>query len=104
MDIDPERVMRSPFTVGAAGSLVALKFAPGATWSERVFNVLAGSVCAGFVGPALTDWLNVASPGMTAGVHFGVGMFGLSLAAAAMQGIKETRLGEILTGWLSRKG
>lgn len=104
MDFDPERIVRSPFAVGAAGSFVALRFAPGVSWWERLSNVIAGSLCAGFGGPALTEWLHITSAGMTAGVHFGVGMFGLSLAAAILQGIRETKLGEIATGWLQRKG
>lgn len=29
LDIDPERVLRNHFTIGAIGSLVALRFAPG---------------------------------------------------------------------------
>ena len=36
MDFDPDRIVRSPFTVGAIGALItAVKFTPGATWRER---------------------------------------------------------------------
>jgi len=104
MDIDPDRVIRSPFAAGALGSLVALRFAPGASWAERAFNVVTGSLCAGFLGPAVADWLHVTSPNMTAGMNFGVGMFGLSLAAAITQGIKDTKFAEILGGWLRKGG
>ena len=104
MDFDPERLARSPFFVGAAGSFVALRFAPGVSWWERLSNVVAGSLCAGFAAPALIEWLHITSAGMTAGVSFGVGMFGLSLAAAILQGIRETKLAEIATGWLQRRG
>lgn len=105
MDIDGiERAVRNPFAAGALGSLVALRFAPGATWLERAGNVAAGSVAAGFAGPALVEWLQIGSAGMASGVSFGVGMFGLSLAAAVMDGIRQVRLGEVITGWISRKG
>lgn len=104
MELDVERLVRSPFAVGAAGGLVALRFAPGLTWFERAFNVLCGSLCAGFSGPALAEWLQVSSPGMQAGLSFGVGMFGLSLAAAVVQGIRDVRLSEIISGWLTRGG
>lgn len=105
MDVDGlERVARNPFMAGALGSLVALRFAPGVSWWERAGNVAAGSVAAGFAGPALVEWLQISSAGMSSGVSFGVGMFGLSLAAAVMDGIRQVRLGEVITGWISRRG
>lgn len=104
MDVDMDKVVRNPFFAGALGSLAALKFAPGATWIERAGNVAAGSASAGFAGPALVDWLSIGSASMQSGVSFGVGMFGLSLAAAIVDGIRQVRLGEIITGWISRRG
>lgn len=104
MDVDLEKITRSPFLPGALGAVVALRFAPGITWGERAFNVAAGAACAGYVSPAITDWLHITSAGMQSGVSFGVGMFGLSLAAAALQAIRELKLGEIISGWISRRG
>lgn len=104
MDLDLDKLGRSPFVAGALGSLVALKFAPGASWPERAFNVLCGSLCAGFGAPALAEWLHLQSPGMNSGLSFAVGMFGLSLAAAVTDGIKQTKLGEIITSWFPRRG
>lgn len=104
MDVDLEKVVRNPFMAGALGSLAALRFAPGVTWLERFGNVVAGSLSAGFAGPALVDWLSISSASMQSGVSFGVGMFGLSLAAAVVEGIRQVRLGEIITGWISRRG
>ena len=57
-----------------------------------------------FVTPALVEWLHMNSPAYTSGAAFLLGLVGMSLAAALLQGIKETPLGKILTGWLSRKG
>lgn len=105
MDFDIERIARSPFTVGAVGALItAVKFTPGASWGERAFNVLAGSAAAGFITPALIEWLNMKSPAYASGAAFLFGLVGMSLAAALLQGIKDTPIGQILTGWLSRKG
>lgn len=104
MDIDVEKAIRNPFAAGALGGLVALKFAPGQSWLERAGNVGAGSLSAGFAGPGLVDWLQITSHGLQSGVSFGVGMFGLSLAAALIEGIRQVRLGEIITGWISRRG
>lgn len=104
MDIDPDRIVRSNFTIGAIGALItAIKFTPGSTWLERAFNVVAGSAFAGFLTPALTQWLALQSPAYTSGAAFLLGLLGMSLAAAALQAVKDTPLGQIVTGWLSRR-
>lgn len=105
MDFDLERITRSPFTVGLIGALItAVKFTPGASFGERAFNVLAGSAAAGFITPALVEWLNMKSTAYVSGAAFLFGLVGMSLAAALLQGIKDTPIGQILTSWLSRKG
>lgn len=105
MDLDPERIARSPFTIGAVGALItAVRFTPGASWAERIFNVVAGSAVAGFVTPALIEWLGMRSPAYASGAAFVCGLLGMSLAAAVLQGIKDTPLGAIVVGWLARKG
>ena len=101
---DVDKLARSPYAAGIAGSLVALKFAPGSTWGERALNVLAGSLTAAYVSPALVEWLHISSPGLQSGLSFLLGLFGLSLAAAAVQAIRDTPLGQVITGWISRKG
>lgn len=101
---DLKRLAHSQFAVGALGSVVALKFAPGVSWAERAFNVLAGSMCAGFCAPALAEWLRIGTPGMLAFMAFAVGLFGLSLTAALLQGIRDLRVADIISGWVSRKG
>lgn len=104
MDIDPDRIARSPFTVGAIGALItAVKFTPGATWPERGFNVLAGSAAAGFLTPPVTAWLNFQEQHYISGAAFLFGLVGMSLASAVLNGIKETPVGQIITGWLSRR-
>lgn len=103
MDIDPDRLLRSPWMAGAIGALVGLKFAPGITWFERTFNVLSGSLCAGYASPALAEWLHVGGDGMRGGLSFVIGLFGLSLAAAVVQGMRDAKLGDAVTSWL-RKG
>ena len=41
-----DRASRSHWLSCLAGSLVALRGAPGATWKQRAFNVFSGLVCA----------------------------------------------------------
>jgi hypothetical protein len=103
-DFDSEYWLHSHFAVGALGSIVGLRFALGTTWKERAFNVVAGTLCAGFFAPALAEWMRVTSAGMHSALSFAVGMFGISLAAAVAQAIREMKLGEIISGWISRRG
>ena len=103
MDIDPERIARSPFVVGALGALVtAVRFTPGASWFERGFNVLAGSLAAGYISPALVAWLGLHAEPYASSAAFVVGLLGMSVASALLAAIRDTPLGVILTGWLSR--
>lgn len=105
MDIDPEKMIHSPFVTGALGAVVtAIKFTPGATWFERAINVACGSLVAGFVTPALIDWLSVESASYSSGAAFLFGLLGMSLAAAILDGIKTTQFGEIIKSWLQRRG
>lgn len=109
MDIDPERFFRNPFVIGAIGAAIgAWKFLPGATWLGKVGNVASGSAFAGFVAPAVTEWLKMTSPSYTGGAAFIAGLAGMSLTGAvltaSLKAIAETPLGQILTGWLSKPG
>ena len=96
-------MLGSYLVAGAAGSIVALRFAPGLTKLERAGNVLAGALCAAYLTPLATDWLHIESPGMVGGMAFLVGMFGQSMAAACVQAMRDMRLADIITGWISRK-
>lgn len=86
MDFDFERIARSPFTVGAVGALItAVKFTPGASWGERTFNVLAGSAAAGFITPALVEWLNIKSAAYASGAKFKHTAFNTYTATAGVE-------------------
>jgi hypothetical protein len=65
---------------------------------------MCGSLCAGFFGPAIIEYFTVSRHGAEAAISFGVGMFGLSMAAALMQTIRDLKLAEIITNRLTRKG
>jgi len=101
--IDTDKLLSSPFTIGALGALVALKFAPGDSWLDRVANVLSGSLAAGFITPALVDWLQMDARSYASGAAFVVGLLGMSVADALVAGIRQTPLAKIVTGWLSRR-
>lgn len=103
MDFDPERIASSPFVPGALGALVtALKFTPGASWPERAVNVVAGSLVAGYVAPPLLEYFKVTSPSATGGASFMLGLLSMSIVAAVLSAVRETKWAEIVTGWLAR--
>ena len=104
MDLDPDHLLRGPFLAGLSGSIVALRWVPGSTLAERLFNGAAGTAVAGFGAPALSAWLHITSADITSALAFAVGLFGLSLAAAVVQAIRDLKLAEIITGWISRRG
>lgn len=105
MDIDPERIARSPFTIGAIGALItAIKFTPGASWPERIFNVLAGAVAAGVLTPALVEWVHHSPPeGYINAAAFVVGLLGMSLIASAIDWLRSGKLGEAISSWTVRR-
>lgn len=104
MDFDFDKAARSPWAAGALGSVVGLRFVPGLTWMTRAFNAASGTACAGFVGPALSDWLRIEGASVQAGLAFGVGMFGLSIAVAAVEAIRAVGWADVIRGWISRRG
>ena len=109
MDIDPESIVHSPFAVGALGALLtALKFTTGENRTERfinaAINVAGGTAVAGFITPPLMEWLHRPMPIYISAAAFLLGLMGMSLVAALVQAVKDTPFGQILTGWLTRRG
>lgn len=102
MDIDPERIVRSPFVIGAIGSIIASRSAPGETWPVRIFNVISGALFAGFVSPGLAEWFALTSPAMQGAMAFASGLFGMNFVATAVAWIKEMKLADVLP-WARRK-
>ena len=104
LELDPQKLAQSHVVIGAMGSIVALRFAPGASWLERAGNVFAGSLCASYLTPAAGHWMGVDSVGALGALAFLIGLFGLSMTSALLQALRELRLAEIIGGWISRKG
>lgn len=103
-DIDITSAVKHPLVPGLIGAAIGLRWAPGATWADRVINVASGSAIAAYVGPPLAEWLALTSPAMRSGLGFGLGLFGISAATVAMQGLRDLKLGEIAADWLRRRG
>lgn len=96
LDIDPAAALNHPAVVGLAGALVGLKFAPGATWRERLFSVAAGAAISVYVGPITAEQLALTSEGARMGLGFGLGMFGITVADLVARTLRDLKLGEII--------
>lgn len=95
-NFDWDRLLSSPFFVGAAGALVALKSAPGKTWIERAFNLACGMLLAGFLSAAVAEWLGLKTPETQLAAAFLVGLFGMNVVAAANVWFNETKLADVI--------
>lgn len=103
--MDPDKIAASPFAIGALGAIItAIRFTPGATLPERIFNGVAGTVFAGITTPVLVEWLHMSSVSYRSGAAFLLGLVGMSLADAVLKAIKDLPLSQIISGWLSRRG
>ncbi len=104
MDIDPSKIAAQPLIAGLAGSLLALRFAPGTSWLERATNVASGSACAAYLAPAAAEVFRLSSQPMMSCLAFALGLFGMSIVSALMIGLREIKVGEIVSGWISKGG
>lgn len=100
--IDSEKIISSPFVVGLAGGVVALKGAPGKTWLERVFNAGCGALLAGFLSEAAAEWLGLKTPQMQSAIAFLIGLFGMSMVASANTWLSRVALSDVIP-WLGKK-
>lgn len=94
-DLNPE-LIKSPWVAGAMGAIVALRGVPGLSWAERLFNVFAGLLIAGYVSPAAAGYLGLEEPTMQSAAAFLCGLFGLNLVAAIVDAIRTTDFREML--------
>lgn len=104
MNLDPDSITSNSYVAALAGSILGLKAIPGETAASRFSNLLFGFLLAIYGGPALVDYLHVTSVKIASGLVFAVGAGGLVVFAALLDGVRQTPLGTIISGWLSRRG
>ena len=102
LNFDFDKLLSSPFVVGAAGAFVALKSAPGKTWFERFFNLCCGMLMAGFLSTAFAEWLGLKTIETRLAVAFVVGLFGMHIVAAVNIWIGEIKLSDVIP-WPKKK-
>ena len=104
MDFDFDRILRSPWLVGAAGALVtALKFTPNTPPWQKVVNVVCGAASAGFLTPMLMQYMHADSESFSNGSAFIIGLLGMSLADAVLKGIQNLDMADVIKSWFKRK-
>lgn len=101
VNIDLGAILDSPGFAGFVGGLIALRWVPGQTWLERAANLSVGAATAWFCAPAIGEFWHLTSKSQFSFLSFFVGLFGLAVTAAIMQGLREIKLAEIATAWLA---
>lgn len=102
MDIDFDRIIRHPYTIGLLGAVVSLRWAPGKTWFSRFCNVLIGSLLAGFFSPAISEFFNLTTDGTQNAMAFATGLFGMNWVSTVIVWGKQVQLSDVLP-WIRRK-
>lgn len=96
MDIDPEKLVQSPFFPGFFGAVASLKWVPGATGLEKFINAMIAWSMAGFLSPAIAQYFGMSSKEMQAATAFATGFFGLNLAAVGFRWLASLQLSDLL--------
>lgn len=73
---------------GFVGALISLKFVEGLTMWQRATTVFAGSLAAAYCTPLTVELLSLSMK-MEGAVAFLGGLFGMSIAGAAIKAIPE---------------
>ena len=104
MDLpEPTKIAQHPIVASLLGAVVGLRFVPGQSLLSRSWNALGGFSIALYCGPIACEVMALKSVQSQAAMGFALGLFGLTLAAALVDGVRATQLGEIITSWLGRK-
>lgn len=97
-------VKKAGLIAGFAGAVISLRFIQEAnTWPARIFMALAGTMAAAYLTPGLAEYLG-ASERVESALAFGFGLFGMTIAGAVVQALREHKLGEALATWFKRPG
>lgn len=79
-----------PLAAGFVGAVISLKFIEGQGALQRVTTVIAGALIAAYCTPLTIEVLNLTTtPRMEGAIAFLGGLFGMSIAGAAIKAIPE---------------
>lgn len=75
---------------GAFGAFISLRFFDGLSTWEKWVTFLGGWAAASWLAEPASRWLELEHPSMETGLALLVGMFGMSIAAAAIKLVRDT--------------
>lgn len=79
-----------PLAAGLVGAVISLKFIEGQSLAQRISTVIAGTFIAAYCTPLTIELLSLsASPRMEGAIAFIGGLFGMSIAGAAIKAIPD---------------
>lgn len=95
-------VKKAGLLAGFFGALVSTYFV-ARSWVECVIMAISGTLCASYITPLIAEYFK-ASERQENGLAFAVGLFGMTLAGAVVQALREMKFAEQLATWLKRPG
>lgn len=96
MELDPKAAIENPYVAGGIGALIALRWVPGSTYTQKLFNLAAGCFAAGLFTPFLAEYLGLDSANARAALAGFIGLFGVNILDAAQVWTKGINLSDYL--------
>lgn len=84
-----------PEVAGLSGAVVGVLNAPGRSWRERIFNLIAGISVAWFVAPWFSELVAYKAKNGQMAVAFVVGLVGMNLVAKTVDYVRAVKLSEL---------
>lgn len=83
---------------GLVGGIVSLRFFEGLTNSGKAMTAIGGAAFANYLTTPVVSFFKVSPGDFDGGVGFALGLFGMSVAAAAVKMIRETDWSRFIPG------
>lgn len=81
---------------GAIGAFISLNFFDNLKTGEKWTTVLGGWALASYTASPTTAFFELTNPSAEPGISILIGLFGMSLAAAIIKAIRDTKWSEII--------
>lgn len=93
-------IVGHPAVAGLMGAVVGLKFAPGATWKERAFNMFCGVALAWNLAVPIVEYFDLPVEKFSGAIGFMLGLAGMHIISAAMERVSTDGLKGLVT-WIT---
>ena len=82
-------IKKAALIAGIVGGWLSLRFFENLTAGGKWVTVIGGAAAANYLTLPIMSWFRLAAGDYEAGVGFAVGLFGMSIAAAAIKFVRE---------------